>query len=163
MAKAVLAVVCALLAALSYTSAHADKRNPAWTELSQEQQRILAPIQGEWESLDAPRKRKWLGIAQRSAKMSADGQERLQRRMTEWAGLTSEQRRAARDKYRGFEQLAPEERQAVREKWDRYKREQAEKEAAARSAEKAAETDSATKAAESAAADDGAAAAGRPQ
>jgi hypothetical protein len=136
MAQAVLGVALALALALTPPAADADKRNPVWSELRPAQQRVLAPIQSEWESLDAQHKRKWLGVANRYPKMSADEQERLQRRMKEWAALTPEQRRAARDKYREFEQLGPE----VRQKWDQYKQELATKEAAAKAvdAEKAA-------------------------
>ena len=159
MVKAVLGIAVCLVLALPFSTAYADKNNPAWTELRPEQQHILAPIQGEWELLDAPRKRKWLGVAERFPKMTADEQSRLQQRMKEWVSLTPQQRRAARDKYREFEQLAPEERQAVREKWDQFKQGQAAKEAAA----KAAETDSTAKSVEATAADGGAAtAAPRP-
>jgi hypothetical protein len=148
MVKAVLAIAVWLVLALPHP-AYANKNNPAWIELRPEQQRALAPIQGEWESLDAPRKRKWLGVAERYPKMTADEQVRLQKRMKEWVSLTPEQRRAARDKYREFEQLPPEDRQAVREKWDKFKQEQAAKEAAA----KAAEPDPAAKSVEAGAVD----------
>jgi Protein of unknown function (DUF3106) len=153
MVKAVLAIAVWLVLALPHPAAYADKNNPAWAELRPEQQQVLAPIQGEWESLDAPRKRKWLGVAQRYPKMTADEQARLQKRMKEWVSLTPEQRWAARGKYREFEQLPPEDRQAVREKWDKFQQEQAAKEAAA----KAVDTDSAEKTVEAAAADGGAA------
>ena len=159
MAKAVLGIVLALLLALPLSVVSADRSTPAWQQLTAEQQRILAPIQGEWDSLDTLHKRKWLGIAQRYPKMSADEQQRLQRRMKEWVSLTPEQRRAARDKYREFEQLAPEDRQAMRNKWEKYKQEQAAKEAAA----KAAEADDGTKTAETAPADGGTATGLRPQ
>jgi hypothetical protein len=158
MAKAVLGIVLSLLLSLPLSAASADRSPPAWQQLTLEQQRILAPIQGEWESLDAPRKRKWLGVAQRATKMTADEQARLQKRMKEWVSLTPEQRRAARDKYREFEQLPPENRQAVREKWDTFKQEQAAKEAAA----KAAEPDPAAKSVDAAAVD-GTAATAAPQ
>jgi hypothetical protein len=144
MVKAVLAITVWLVLALPHPAAHADKNNPAWTELRPEQQRVLAPIQGEWESLDAPRKRKWLGVAQRYPKMTTDEQTRLQQRMKEWISLTPEQRWAARGQYREFEQLPPE---VVREKWDKFQQEQAAKEAAA----KVAETDSAAKSVDAAA------------
>jgi len=153
MVKAVLAIAVWLVLALPHPAAYADKNNPAWAELRPEQQQVLAPIQGEWESLDAPRKRKWLGVAQRFPKMTADEQARLQKRMKEWFSLTPEQRWAARGKYREFEQLPPEDRQAVREKWDKFQQEQAAKEAAA----KAPDTDSAAKSVEAAATDGGAA------
>ena len=42
--------------------------NPAWAELNAEQQQILAPLKPDWETLEPERKRKWIGIAKRSAK-----------------------------------------------------------------------------------------------
>jgi hypothetical protein len=127
MAKALLGIAFALCLGLSVAHAQSSKQNPSWGELTPEQQRILAPIQGEWDKFDAPRKRKWLGITQRYPKMQPDAQDRLQQRMQEWATLTPDQRRAAREKYREFEQLPPKERQAIREKWDQYKQELARK------------------------------------
>jgi hypothetical protein len=135
MAKAVLGIALWLALAVPLSTLSADKTRPAWTQLTAEQQRILAPIQAEWETLDAQRKQKWLGITQRYPKMGPDEQARLQRRMKEWATLTPAQRQAARDKYREFEQLTPTERQAMREKWEQYQQEVAAREAAARAAE----------------------------
>jgi hypothetical protein len=166
MVKAVLGIVLSLLLSLPLSAVSADRSTPAWQQLTPEQQRILAPIQGEWESLDTPHKRKWLGIAQRYPKMSPDEQARLQYRMKEWSSLSPGQRQAARDKYREFEQLTPEDRQAMRDKWEKYKQEQAAKEAAARAAEAEAQAKAAedgTKTAESGAAEGGAAPDARPQ
>jgi len=120
MAKALLGIALALCLGISVAQAQQAK-NPTWGQLTSEQRQILAPIQGEWDKLDAPRKRKWLGIAQRYPKMKPEEQERLQLRMNEWASLTPAQRQAAREKYREFEQLPPDERQVVRKKWDEYK------------------------------------------
>ena len=154
MANASLGIILALILALPL-SVSAQKAVPTWQQLSAEQQRILAPIQGEWDRLDTMRKNKWIGIAQRYPKMSPDEQARLQRRMKEWASLSPEQRQAAREKYREFEQRSPEERQAIREKWEKYRQAQAVKEAekrAAEEAEKRAAEEAAAKPEESAAA-----------
>jgi hypothetical protein len=134
MAKALIGIALSLCLGLSFAHAQTAKQAPTWGQLTQEQQRILAPIQGEWEKLDPPHKRKWLGIAQRYPKMKREAQERLQRRMQEWASLTPAQRQAAREKYKEFEQLPAEERQAVRKKWEEYKEARA-----AQDAQKAAE------------------------
>jgi membrane protein involved in colicin uptake len=123
MAAAHLAIALWLCLGASVALAQTSKQDPPWSQLSAQQQQILAPIQGEWDKLDPTRKRKWLGIAQRYPKMQPAEQERLQRRMKEWVTLTPEQRRAAREKYREFELLPQEERQAMREKWERYKQE----------------------------------------
>lgn len=130
MAKAVLAIVVWFCLGASVALAQSNKQNPAWGQLTAQQQSTLAPIQGEWDQLEPIRKRKWLGIAQRYPKMKAEEQQRVQRRMKEWASLTPEQRRAAREKYREFELLPQEERQAMREKWEQYQQELAERERA---------------------------------
>jgi len=135
MAKALLGIALALCLGLSVANAQSIKQNPAWGQLSPEQQKILAPIQGEWDKLDAPRKQKWIGITQRYPKMKPEEQARLQKRMQEWATLTPDQRRTAREKYREFEQLPTAERQAIREKWDQYRQELAQKPAAPAPAE----------------------------
>jgi hypothetical protein len=128
MAKAGLGIILSLTLTFPL-AATAQKAGLAWQQLSAEQQRVLAPIQGTWDELDAQRKEKWIGIARRFPKMKPDAQARLQRRMSEWASLTPAQRQAAREKYREFEQLSPEERRAMREKWEKYRQAQAAKEA----------------------------------
>lgn len=130
MAKAHVGIALALCLGLSVANAQSTKQNPAWGQLTPAQQQILAPIQGEWDKLDAIRKQKWIGITQRYPKMKPAEQVRLQKRMQEWATLTPDQRRAAREKYREFEQLP-----AIRQKWDQYKQELAQKPAAPAPAE----------------------------
>ena len=119
---------CALLVALPALG-QSTLRSPGWSQLSDEEQRILAPIQSEWDGLDTQRKLKWLGIAKRYPQMSAEAQERLQRQMRDWVELSTEQRRAVREKYRDIEKLDDAERKALAEKWEQYQREAAEKRA----------------------------------
>jgi hypothetical protein len=49
--------------------------------------------------MDAVRKQKWLGIANRYAKMKPDEQVRVQERMREWVRMTPEERRQVRQNY----------------------------------------------------------------
>lgn len=93
---------------------------PRWAALTPEQKSILAPLAKEWDGLDAFRRKKWLGIAQRYPAMSPDEQAAMQRNMKQWAKLAPEERKAAREKYRTLKKVAPEERQAVRRKWEEY-------------------------------------------
>lgn len=123
MAKALLGIALAFCLGISVAHAQTAK-NPTWNQLTDAQQRILAPIEDAWEGLDAARKQKWLGIAKRYPKMKPEAQARLQRRMQEWVSLTPEQRSAARDKYKEFGELP-----AVREKWEEYKQARAAEEA----------------------------------
>lgn len=94
---------------------------PSWKELSSEQQRILAPLSGEWDQMEGFRRKKWLGIAQRYQSLSPDEQTRMQRRMTAWAKLTPEERKRARDQYLSLQKASPEKKEAVKMKWQEYK------------------------------------------
>lgn len=94
---------------------------PSWKELSGEQQRILAPLSGEWDQMEGFRRKKWLGIAQRYQSLSPDEQARMQRRMTSWAKLTPEERKRARDRYLSLQKASPEMKEAVKMKWQEYK------------------------------------------
>lgn len=94
-----------------------DKRRPTWAELTAAQQQTLAPLAAEWNGLGPIRKKKWLEIADRYAKMPPDEQERLQTRMREWVQLTPEQRRIARESYSRAKKLDSEQKSA---KWDHY-------------------------------------------
>lgn len=98
-------------------AASTDKRRPTWTELTAQQQQTLAPLAAEWHELGQIRKKKWLEIADRYAKMPPAEQERLQTRMREWVQLTPEQRRIARESYTRAKKLDAEQKSA---KWDQY-------------------------------------------
>lgn len=90
---------------------------PAWSELSPWQQTALAPLKSDWATLDGPRKEKWLELTVRFPRMSIDEQERIQRRMSDWARMSPEQRGQARQNFQLARQLPPEERQS---RWEAY-------------------------------------------
>jgi len=85
--------------------------------LSASQQQVLAPLQPEWEQLDTVRRKKWVSIADRYPTMKPAEQQRLVKRMQEWAQLTPDERRAARERYQTLKKLPPQERKEVRQKW----------------------------------------------
>lgn len=93
---------------------------PGWVALTPEQRTILAPLQKEWGDMDAFRRKKWIGIAQRFPEMTAAEQASMQRNMREWARLAPEERRIAREKYKTLQRVTPEERQFVKHKWEEY-------------------------------------------
>jgi len=98
----------------------APKKGPAWAELSADHQMILAPLKPDWETLAPERKAKWIGIAKRYPKMKPQEQERVQRRMHDWAALTPEQRRQARENYRQMAKVPPDKRKKLRQEWADY-------------------------------------------
>jgi hypothetical protein len=71
----------------------------SWSKLSAHQQAALKPMQADWASLDANRKKKWLAVAQRYETMTPADQARMHSRMAEWSKLSPAQRSAARDNY----------------------------------------------------------------
>lgn len=116
----------ALLLAVAFASAALAaapvRKNPTWAELTPQQQQILKPLAGEWDTLDATRRTKWLGIAKRYPSMTPTGQKRVQNRMTAWVKLTPDERRKAREQYRKIGSLPPEKRDTVSKQWQEYQK-----------------------------------------
>ncbi len=103
-----------LLATEINTPAAVNKAaKPNWNELNANQKTILAPLSKSWESIDGINKRKWLIIAKRYPTMPTKDQQRAQERMREWAQLSPEQHRVARDSYARFQAMSPEKRAAL--------------------------------------------------
>ena len=90
---------------------------PAWQELSAAQRAILAPLERDWGTIDAPRKSKWLEVAHRFPAMPVADQQRVQERMAEWARMTPAERGRARLSFQEFKQFSPEQKQA---RWEAY-------------------------------------------
>ncbi|WP_206953086.1 DUF3106 domain-containing protein [Trinickia acidisoli] len=95
----------------------ADNNPMSWAHLSAAQHTALAPFASEWNTFSDERKRNWLKIAARFAKMSPEAQKRLHERMSEWARMTPEQRRVARENYQVSKALPP---QARKKAWQAY-------------------------------------------
>lgn len=91
---------------------------PAWLGLSVTQKKILAPLERDWDGLDAGRKSKWLEVAQRFPALPAEEQARMQERMRDWTRLSAVERQQARAGFQAAaQQLNPGDRQA---KWEAY-------------------------------------------
>jgi hypothetical protein len=110
----------AFLVGFSAFAAGPAKKNPAWVDLTPDQQQTLKPLAAEWDSLDTPRRNKWLGIAKRYPSMNAKEQKRVQDRMAEWVRLSPDQRRAAREQFRKIGKLPPAKREVVSQHWEEY-------------------------------------------
>ena len=124
MARARFGLILAIALSLASPRGHAvvpPLPQPSWAELNAEQKRILAPLSTEWDKMEGFRRIKWLGIAQRYPSLSTDEQARVQRRMIDWAKLTPDERKRARDKYKALQQASPEKKEEVKLKWQEYK------------------------------------------
>lgn len=91
---------------------------PLWSDLAPARQTVLAPFEHQWNAWSAAEKQSWLKLADRVPQMSPKKRERAEQRIREWATLSHEQRRLARQNYRFARRLAPDERQA---QWERYR------------------------------------------
>jgi hypothetical protein len=125
MAKTFVALIVWLSIAFPVVAAQSNSPpkkapRPAWSELTPAQQKILAPLQTDWESLDTTRRRKWVAIANRYPSMTPQAQQRLQKRMADWAKLTPQQRQEARERYLQIRKLPTKKRQEVRDQWQQY-------------------------------------------
>jgi len=94
-----------------------DAGGPGWGSLTNEQRTVLAPLQSDWASIDAPRKTKWLDLAARYPKMPPADQQRMQARMSEWARMTPQDRAQARLNFQQAKQLPNQDRQ---DQWQAY-------------------------------------------
>ncbi|MET3218475.1 UNVERIFIED_ORG: hypothetical protein ABIC48_006270 [Burkholderia territorii] len=103
----------------------------SWARLTPAQHAALAPFADQWDGFSDARKRKWLKIASRFAKLSPDDQKRLQDRMTEWAKMTPEQRRVARENYQSAKELSAQARERAWKAYQQLPEEQKERLAAA--------------------------------
>lgn len=119
--RLIVAVALWLVSTLSQAVVTPPLPQPSWAELSTDQKRILAPLAGEWNTMDGFRRKKWLGIAQRYPSLSPDEQARMQRRMTDWAKLSPDERKRAREQYQSLQKAPPEKKEAVKQKWEEYK------------------------------------------
>ncbi len=90
---------------------------PAWSALTPAQQQALAPLRPTWDANDAPRKMKWLEVADRFPSLPADERRRVQERMAAWAAMTPTERARARVQFQETRGLGAEERQA---RWQAY-------------------------------------------
>lgn len=81
---------------------------------------MLAPLAPEWDRMDAQRKQKWRGIAQRYPQMKPDEQARIHEQMRGWAQLSPSERREAREQYKSINKLPPEKKADVKQKWEQY-------------------------------------------
>jgi hypothetical protein len=90
---------------------------PYWLELTVAQREALAPLADDWERLDSQTKKKWVVIGNRYPRMQPDEQTRTRDRMREWAMLTPEQRRVARDSFSRIQSMPPEQRAEMLRKY----------------------------------------------
>ncbi len=94
---------------------------PVWAELTVQQQQALRPLAPGWDTISEPQKRKWLEISKNYPSLTPEGQLTLHSRMTEWVGMSPQQRAQARLNFAKTKELSkeltPDEKKA---KWQSY-------------------------------------------
>jgi hypothetical protein len=90
---------------------------PKWEDLSAQQQLVLAPLAGQWESMSLVSKRKWVEISRTFHTLSASDQEKLQHRMSDWVGFKRTDRSQARLSYLQSKDMSSKEKVAY---WHAY-------------------------------------------
>ena len=75
------------------------KPDGTWEGLKPEQQKILAPLEDDWDYMLPDSRKKWMQVANLYPRMSEADQQRLQSRMTSWSNLSQKDRRVARENY----------------------------------------------------------------
>jgi len=90
---------------------------PLWSDLKPEQQEALQPLAPHWAGLSEAHKRKWLALSRNYPTLSPEGRSTLHSRMSDWAGLSFQQRAQARLNFAEIQRLAADDRKA---KWEAY-------------------------------------------
>lgn len=68
----------------------------------------------QWDTLPEAQRSRLLETAKRYPQLNHEQKERFHSRLAKWSKLTPEQRKAAREKYRAFNQVPEKEREQVK-------------------------------------------------
>lgn len=93
-----------------------------WSQLTDDQRKILSALGGEWDTLRPWQRAKMLDIAKDYPKMDAEKQLRVQRRLISWSRMTPYERENARKRYQQFHSLSPEKKAELRQKWAEHQK-----------------------------------------
>lgn len=93
-----------------------------WSQLSDDQHKVLAPLGAEWDTLRPWQREKMLDIANDYPKMDAQKQQRMQKRLNSWSRMTPYERENARRRYQEFNALSAEKKDEIRRKWTDYQK-----------------------------------------
>ena len=114
---AVLALAAAAFGAAAQPPDRLKTPQTPWSQLSQEERRILRPVEDNWERLPGYQQERLKGAARKYPSMQPIQKERFESRIRDWAAMTPEQRKAAREAFQGLRQLPPEKQHELRERY----------------------------------------------
>lgn len=106
-----------------------------WSQLSNDQQSVLAPLQSQWMQLAPRRQQRLAERSQAWAQLPPERRQMIGERLQRWAQMSPQQRQAAargahkfrnlpdadrqrlRETYQRFQTLPPEQRRALQQQW----------------------------------------------
>jgi hypothetical protein len=91
-----------------------------WSSLSQDQQRLLSRLSGQWEQLPAQRQQALAGGSQRWLGMSQDQRTQARQRFGQWQQLPQQRREQLRQRWEEFRTQPPARQQAARENFHKF-------------------------------------------
>ena len=92
-------------------------KQPSWIQLRPVQQKILAPLSQDWDQFPDSRRKQLLASVNRYPKMTSVQQQRFSRRILKWSQLSKEQRGVARERFKQFQRLTPDQRTQIKRRW----------------------------------------------
>src|SRR6185503_21249884 len=106
-------------AAAPFALAQPELRTPQtpWTSLSPEQRRILGPVAPDWERMPGYQQQRLMSAARQYPSLQPIQKERFDQRIRDWATMTTDQRKAARETFQGLRKLPPDKQHELRERW----------------------------------------------
>ena len=107
---------CASLAAFPGGTDPKTPQTP-WTRLSPQDRQVLSPLAPEWDRLPGDQQKRLMSAARQYPKMRPIQQDRFQERIRDWAGKSPEQRKAARETFKGLRKLPPSKQHELKKRW----------------------------------------------
>lgn len=90
---------------------------PLWSELTPMQKDVLGPLAAQWPQFDSNHKAKWIAISNKYPSLSPEKQKKFKESIADWAKLTPEQHRMARENYVRAKKLDADQKAA---QWQQY-------------------------------------------
>lgn len=97
--------VCLICAMLAGCSPSARQVNPSWSQLSEQEQSVLAPLQPEWNRYHPRKKQEFLALVGHWSSLTPAEQTNVQLHLYDWALMEMPARQAARHAFDRIEAL----------------------------------------------------------
>ena len=97
----------------------AESSNPAWHDLTPQEQHILHRLKDRWDRIPLARKQRLLKGARLWSRLTPAERVEVKRRFRRWKRMSPERRKRIRESYRRFMKLSPDEQDRLRHvfKW----------------------------------------------